>query len=287
LFTKKYRHQCLLLAVLLFFLMLMPTYTPEAASQTSEAVQACPFQSDQLPSTAIHAGASTDATRQLVEERHQQEKQMSAQDNSQEIIVKWKKSLDKESREALLKLCAAENIHEQQDLSLLSVKDRERSIAELKQSGDVEYVEPNYPLYMEQIPNDPLYSQQWGLHQINAARVWDKLIPNQKAVIVAVVDSGICFDHEDMQGRITYTGAWDFVLNDSYPLDLDGHGTAVAGIIAAVTDNHTGIIKVLILFCQGIETIVPFHRFHLFHHHSNRACTGYDPGGPQECDCRG
>jgi subtilisin family serine protease len=241
LFTKKYRYQYLLLAVLLFFLMLMPTYTSGAASQTPDAVQTCLFHSNQLPSVACYASASEDIAHRLVEERHRQEKQMSAQDNSQEIIVKWKKPLDKESREALLKLCAAENIHEQRDLSLLRVKDRERAIAELKQSGDVEYVEPNYPLYMEQIPNDPLYSQQWGLHQINAARVWDKLTPNQKAVIVAVVDSGICFDHEDMQGRITYTGAWDFVLNDSYPLDLDGHGTAVAGIIAAVTDNHTGI----------------------------------------------
>ncbi|SHJ72854.1 S8 family serine peptidase, partial [Desulfofundulus thermosubterraneus] len=91
------------------------------------------------------------------------------------------------------------------------------------------------------VPNDPLFFDQWALHTINAAGAWDKLAPNQEPVIVAVVDTGIDFYHEDLQGRISLDGAWDFVLNDSYPLDLDGHGTEVAGVIAAATGNATGI----------------------------------------------
>ncbi|WP_153061875.1 S8 family serine peptidase [Moorella sp. Hama-1] len=79
------------------------------------------------------------------------------------------------------------------------------------------------------------------MQKINAPRAWDRMAPNQDPVIVAVVDTGIDFYHEDLQGRILSDGAWDFVLNDNYPLELDGHGTAVSGVIAAATDNATGI----------------------------------------------
>jgi hypothetical protein len=237
--AKKFHYQ--LLAGLLFFLMLMAIYAPGAAAQTSKSVQAYRFGSEQVPSVAGHAYASKETVRQLIEERRQREKQMPARDYSREIIVKWKKSSDRVSKEALLKKCAAEKIHEKGDLSLLRVKDREEAIAELKRSGRVEYAEPNYPLHMMYVPNDPLFFDQWALHTINAAGAWDKLAPNQEPVIVAVVDTGIDFYHEDLQGRISLDGAWDFVLNDSYPLDLDGHGTEVAGVIAAATGNATGI----------------------------------------------
>ncbi|WP_194174957.1 S8 family serine peptidase [Desulfofundulus thermobenzoicus] len=195
----------------------------------------------QAPSVAGHTYASKENVRQLIEERLQREKQMPPRDYSREIIVKWKKSADEVSKEALLNKCAAEKIHEKRDLSLLRVKDREKAIAELKRSGRVEFVEPNYPVQMLDVPNDPLFFEQWGLHTINAAKAWDKLAPNQDPVIVAVVDSGIDFYHEDLQGRISLDGAWDFVWNDNYPLDLDGHGTAVSGVIAAATGNATGI----------------------------------------------
>ncbi|MDN5326644.1 MAG: cell wall-associated protease [Moorella sp. (in: firmicutes)] len=240
--AKKFHYQ--LLAGLLFFLMLMAVYAiyaPGAAARTLISGPPYRIGSEQVPSVAGHVYAAKETARQLIEERRQREKQMPDRDYSQEIIVKWKKSSDEVSKEALLKKCAAEKIHEKRDLSLLRVKDREEATAELKRSGRVEFVEPNYPVRMTYVPNDPLFNDQWALQTINAARAWDKLVPNRNPVIVAVVDSGIDFYQEDLQGRILLDGAWDFVLNDSYPLDLDGHGTEVAGIIAAATGNATGI----------------------------------------------
>lgn len=259
---KKFRYQYLLLAVLLLLLVLMPIYTPGERSQMAQGVQAVDV--EQIPSVASPVASPTQVSKEtahrLIEERRKQEKQMPARDYSREIIVKWKKPLDKESKEELLRSCAAEKIHEKKDLSLLRVKEQERAIAELERSGRVEYAEPNYPLHVKHIPNDPLYSQQWGLHKINAAQAWDKLVPNRNPVTVAVIDSGIDFYHEDLQKRITYNGAWDFLFNDSYPLDLNGHGTAVSGIIAAVTDNTigvagtTGLLNVRLLPLRTIDS---------------------------------
>ena len=235
------RFPYLWVAGLLIFLTIITIHVPRAAAWPPENRPADLPGNLQAPSVAGHTYASKENVRQLIEERLQREKQMPPRDYSREIIVKWKKSADEVSKEALLRKCAAEKIHEKRDLSLLRVKDREKAIAELKRSGRVEFVEPNYPVQMLDVPNDPLFFEQWGLHTINAAKAWDRLAPNQDPVIVAVVDSGIDFYHEDLQGRISLNGAWDFVWNDNYPLDLDGHGTAVSGVIAAATGNATGI----------------------------------------------
>ncbi|TDA68876.1 MAG: hypothetical protein D9V47_06280 [Clostridia bacterium] len=225
----------------MLILTTVAVYVPRAVARPPGNGQAYLQGNPRAPSVAGHVYDSKETVRRLIEERRQREKQMPARDYSREIIVKWKQPPDKASKEALLKKCAAEKIHENRDLSLLRVRDREEAMTELKRSGRVEFVEPNYPLQMMYVPNDPLFPDQWALHTINAAGAWDKLAPNPEPVIVAVVDTGLDFYHEDLQGRISLDGAWDFVLNDSYPLDLDGHGTEVAGVIATATGNATGI----------------------------------------------
>jgi len=240
-FTSPKRFPWLWVAGLLIILTIITIHIPQAGAWPPENRPADLSEIKPVPSVAGHTYASKENVRQLIEERLQQEKQMPPRDYSREIIVKWKKSSDEVSKEALLNKCAAEKIHEKRDLSLLRVKDREKAIAELRRSGRVEFAEPNYPVQMMGVPNDPLFSEQWGLHTINAAKAWDKLAPNQDPVIVAVIDSGINFYHEDLQGRISLDGAWDFVFDDDYPLDLDGHGTKVSGVIATATGNATGI----------------------------------------------
>ncbi|WP_194174997.1 S8 family serine peptidase [Desulfofundulus thermobenzoicus] len=236
---KRFGHRWL--AGLLILLAIITIHAPWAAARPSENGQAYRPRNLQTLSVAGHAYGSKENVRQLIEERRQREKQMPARDYSKEIIVKWKQLPGTESKEALLKQLSVERVHENRNMSLLRAMDREKAIKELKQSGRVEYVEPNYPVHMQRVPNDPLFYEQWGLQKINAPRAWDRLAPNRDPVIVAVIDSGIDFYHEDLQGRILSDGAWDFVLNDNYPLDLDGHGTAVSGVIAAATDNATGI----------------------------------------------
>lgn len=110
-------------------------------------------------------------------------------------------------------------------------------------------------------PNDPLYPQSWALPAIGAPAAWQSLPADAPKVAVAVIDSGICADHPDLQGRIL--PGWDFVENDGLPQDEMGHGCGVAGIIAANIDDGIGmagvapnamIMPLRVLDAQGIGT---------------------------------
>jgi len=109
---------------------------------------------------------------------------------------------------------------------------------------DIEHVEFDYWVELDQdqiVPNDPLYSQQWALRKLQAVKAWE-IAHNGVDVIVAVVDTGIDTRHPDLQGQLTPPSTWyDFGNNDADPTDIQGHGTHVAGIIGAITNNDTGI----------------------------------------------
>ena len=87
-------------------------------------------------------------------------------------------------------------------------------------------------------PNDPLLADQWALQQVGAPCAWAHTIGGPD-VTVAVVDSGVDPGHPDLAGRLR-TDGHDFVDGDGEPRDENGHGTNVAGIIAATLDNGEG-----------------------------------------------
>jgi serine protease len=88
--------------------------------------------------------------------------------------------------------------------------------------------------------NDPYFQLQWGLVRIGGPTSWS--ISKGAGQVVAVVDTGVDVTHPDLQGQLV--PGYDFVDNDSKPLDQNGHGTLVAGIIAAVTGNAVGVASV-------------------------------------------
>ncbi len=111
-------------------------------------------------------------------------------------------------------------------------------------------------------PNDPQFDRQWYLAAIGAAQAWPNLPADQPPVIVAVIDSGICANHPDLEGRIVegvdlmnepspreLVGD-DFVIDRPLPdqiaplEDAANHGCAMANIIAANTNNAIGIAGV-------------------------------------------
>lgn len=107
--------------------------------------------------------------------------------------------------------------------------------------SDVELIEQDYfvSVHFDIPPNDPDYARQWALPHIQAETAWgemDALTP----MTVAVIDTGVCMSHEDLDGRVLDNG-YDFVDNDDDPEDVFGHGCSVAGIIAANIDNGIGI----------------------------------------------
>lgn len=88
-------------------------------------------------------------------------------------------------------------------------------------------------------PNDPLFARQWNLDQINAPEAWAAGATGKGAVI-AIIDSGVDVRHPDLGGRMVLPDG----VQCSWVLDELGHGTHVAGVAAASTDNGRGIAGV-------------------------------------------
>ncbi|QEU89699.1 S8 family serine peptidase [Streptomyces kanamyceticus] len=84
---------------------------------------------------------------------------------------------------------------------------------------------------------DPMRGQQWALDALKLPDAWQKAKGDD--TVIAIVDSGVDLDHPDLKDRLV--DGYDFVDGDKRPEDGFGHGTHVAGIAAADTDNGKGI----------------------------------------------
>lgn len=126
-------------------------------------------------------------------------------------------------------------------------------------NGHVEYAEPDFIAEAVQAPsgktppgktpptedppeataatNDPLYLQQWGLPKIKASLAWD--LSKGDGVLIAILDTGVDQDHPDLAGKID-ANQRNFTTSSTVD-DVYGHGTHVAGIAAAVTNNAAGV----------------------------------------------
>ncbi len=111
---------------------------------------------------------------------------------------------------------------------------------------NVAFAEFNWQINAAELPNDPKFKKQWGLnqkddHDIDAPEAWD-IEQGDASILVAVIDTGVLYTHPDLDdGRVRTDIDKDFVNNDDDALDDHGHGTHVAGIIAAETNNAEGI----------------------------------------------
>ncbi len=105
----------------------------------------------------------------------------------------------------------------------------------------VEYVGPNYLAFATADPNDPFWPRQWNMVRVGMPQVWGEVLANP-GLILAVLDSGVALQHPDLAPSLV--PGYDFVGDDTEPADDFGHGTHVAGIAAAVTNNGVGVAGV-------------------------------------------
>ncbi len=91
-------------------------------------------------------------------------------------------------------------------------------------------------------PNDPYYSSQWAMEKTGAPTAWQSA--DGAGVLLAVLDSGVDFDHVDLTNKVRRDLDWDFVNDDDDAQDDYGHGTHVSGIAAAAPNNGEGVVGV-------------------------------------------
>ena len=131
------------------------------------------------------------------------------------------------------------------------------AVAALRSEGEVRYAEPNGVVEVTAAPTDPYFSQQWALlntgqsvlgvrgtpgDDIGATSAWSR--STGANVAVGVVDSGVDWGAADLQGQLVAGASFFGGVQGTSTQDLNGHGTHVAGIIAAVQNNGTGVTGV-------------------------------------------
>jgi serine protease len=146
--------------------------------------------------------------------------------------------------------------------------DPELLAKKLNRSTEVEWCEPYFIRKTEFIPNDPSFAQQYSLPKIQAEQAWD-ITQGDSSIVIAIIDTGVDWDHPDLaaniwinrdeipgngfdddsNGFIDDIRGWDFGgLNgtpDNNPMeDRSDHGTHVAGIASAVTNNGIGVASI-------------------------------------------
>jgi subtilisin family serine protease len=139
------------------------------------------------------------------------------------------------------------------ELGLLVVEPPSGTSAELtrwlRRRPDVRYVEADRPLSLASTVSDPLYldGAQWNLDMIRAPAAWN-LVPPGGTSVVAVLDTGIESMHPDLAREVLRMGCnaelrsgCSLSADGTPPRDNNGHGTHVAGIIGADTDNGVGV----------------------------------------------
>lgn len=136
-----------------------------------------------------------------------------------------------------------------------------RMMRELSADSRVEIVEPNYIRRIQAAPDDTHFGVLWGMRNtgqsggtagadISATDAWD-VRTDASDVVVAVLDTGVHYGHEDLAANM-WDGAalgfpnhgWNFVDNTDDPYDIDGHGTHCAGTIGAAGNNAKGVAGV-------------------------------------------
>lgn len=163
--------------------------------------------------------------------------------------------------------------------TLASGADVDKALAQYQNMPGVKAAELDHKVSKAAIPNDPRFAQQWHLGTgkgINAIAAWDQTTGDDE-LVVAVIDTGVDYLHPDLAANIWQNPgetAGDGIDNDNNgyiddirginpadgnvnPLDTDGHGTVIAGIIAASTNNNVGVAginwNVKILPCRFMD----------------------------------
>lgn len=198
-----------------------------------------------------------------------------------ELIVRFREGVSEADKTSLIEYQGAQRQKRFrggshiEKLRLPNGKNADTLAAELRQNPAIEFAEPNYLITRDDLtPDDPRFNEQWALRNtganggqsgadIGASLAWETTTGSTSTTI-AVIDSGIDFTHPDLQnnqwtntaetangqdddnnGLIDDLHGYDYVAQNGQSTDEQGHGTRMAGIIAAQGNNTEGISGVM------------------------------------------
>ncbi len=188
-----------------------------------------------------------------------------------ELLVRFRAGVSKQEKDLLLATHGARKTKDLKGdsgverLQLPAGQEAKSVAAQMLLTGKLDFAEPNFLIAKDDVvPNDAQFGEQWALRNqgqnggqfgsdVNASGAW-KTTTGSKSTVIAVIDSGIDFTHPDLANNQWLNPApganndlygWDFVANSAEIKDEQGHGTAVAGIIAAEGNNSIGITGVM------------------------------------------
>jgi serine protease len=138
-------------------------------------------------------------------------------------------------------------VHSNETLRYVAVKfpgsetAREHFIDAITKQDGIKYAEKNTTHTAFLTPSDPLLSDQYAPQQVNAPAAWNTTLGSSD-VTIAVIDTGVDYTHIDLDAQFGSDKGYDFADDDSDPMPVRAiHGTHVAGIASATTDNGTGV----------------------------------------------
>lgn len=171
-------------------------------------------------------------------------------ENENVLLVKFRDDKNVESVSEYFKI-PKENVKEVGNLNIFRINDLDNSkknkIYEVENTtSQIEFIEKPKKYTVTLTPNDYSSSEQWGLDKMNATLAWD-IVTGSSSNIIAILDTGVNGTHEDLTGKVTAGRA--FLDNGSTVYDISantdsddhGHGTSVAGVASAITNNGKGI----------------------------------------------
>jgi subtilisin family serine protease len=242
------------------------------AARTDKNLSAAPPK-PQTPA-AVKAAALSDAMENLYDSKGR------LLYKPRELLIKFKRGVARPQMEDVHRALGSTLIKTMDRINLHRVKVRDglsekEAVALYGASAVVDRAERHALRYKcDTLPNDPDFGLQWNLKNtaqtgadIHAPEAWD-IVSGGKEVLIAVIDTGVDYNHPDLQGRIWMNPGeapangvdddqngfvddirgWDFAgasennpVADNDPMDKDGHGTHVAGIIAAQRNNGIGV----------------------------------------------
>ena len=182
-----------------------------------------------------------------------------------QILVKFKPSVSEQTIKATIAAYQTKKIKRilRADIYQLQIQKGENvedTLYAMSKNPDIEYAKPNYIAYIAVTPNDTFFQFQYALDNsgqdigipgsptgtakadIKATTAWGETKGDEE-ILIAVIDSGVDLEHPELINKIFSSGR-DFANEDSDATDDNGHGTHVAGIAAAETNNNEGIAGV-------------------------------------------